>query len=699
MMGQCGRLAPYLTGTPLWSADDSPVDASLRCCNATYISGRGDVSPSLSVACDPLARITALNMTSVLVPNATELFLTLTTLSQLKALYLSRCKLASLFAALPLSPGLVNLTLSNNPQLVGPLHDLSTSVPLLERLVLSGNNITGPVPPSIGMLPRLQRLDLSQNQLSGQIPATFGNAFALQYLDLSYNNLTGPIPPLPASVQTMRMRNNMLSGGLPDFSAFTNLTELNLQFNNFTGTIPATLATKNLSVVALNSNQLSGKIPDQLFQISALKELDVSQNNLTGGLSQDWGGLQQLMYFYAQSNQLTGSVPAFTSPVLSALYLKSNALSGSLPPLPKNLQNLVVAMNALTGPIPDTYANFTRMLQLDLVLQSASVWGNGYTSDQHHEQFIRDQFAFGTITANARADRNAAHPSVGRHLLAAGGALPKTEKDKGGRDEDEGGQNLLRRAALIKWYIDIRHFDVLRLTHFSGLVTSYAGTTYTESPTEPICPPDALSISTRTFTSEDSSLAKPSIFPRNTPRLSFDQIQYEPIDPRARLGPPTPTTTVSRASKNRLSSARAVVENDNLAPPSSSPPEHQILEGESDSSMLPQGASATSELSWVSALGGSSSGSELSRFPWSWKPASVLVWLRQCGFSSDVLRRFYENEVDGRALLRLTMDELKVDLGITSVQTRESLFDAISRLKQSNGVTLHTSICDKVLDA
>ncbi|KAF8390987.1 hypothetical protein HHK36_023287 [Tetracentron sinense] len=70
--------------------------------------------------------------------------------------------------------------------------DYSKTLPLVQSIDLSSNNLSGEIPEGLNML--LETLDLSRNQLSGMIPLSMSSLTSLNHLNLSYNNLSGRIP-------------------------------------------------------------------------------------------------------------------------------------------------------------------------------------------------------------------------------------------------------------------------------------------------------------------------------------------------------------------------------------------------------------------------------------------------------------------------------------------------------------------------
>ena len=360
----------------------------------------------------------------------------------------------------------------------------------LHSLNLSVNALSGPIPPELGRLDRLGFLHLSINNLSGEIPTELGGLTSLQVLSLPYNDLEGELPTELGNLEavwSMDLRGNLLRGAIPQ--SFLRLGLQHFEFTgpgrNLTLCLPGTpdfvawatrasvsrpsycnesdlSALKSLyeatggtdwtnsdgwpaggpapagwygvrsdtlgRVVALDlqNNGLSGELPAQLGHLSAMIELRIGGNALTGRLPLSLATVPLRELRYADTELCTPADAAFRAwlttiamhegsgvecdaladrDILTILYratggpnwhTRNNWLTDAplrdwygvgvdsqgrvvtLDLFPNNLvgiipselgqltelQNLVLARNRLTGPIPAALGSLRKLVQL-----------------------------------------------------------------------------------------------------------------------------------------------------------------------------------------------------------------------------------------------------------------------------------------------------------------------------------------------
>jgi len=211
-------------------------------------------------------------------------------------------------------------------------------LPALRSLLLDTNRFTGAYPAAgIGRLAGLEVLTLADNAFApAPVPAEFATLTNLTYLWMDKMNLTGEIPEA--------------------FSGLTELTVFSLASNKLTGSIPAwVLQHGKLQNLYLFDNSLSGELPRNVTAVNLI-ELDLSSNQLTGEIPEDFGKLENLGVLFLYKNQLTGAIPESIGLLtqLKDIRLFNNRLSGELPPeLGKHspLGNLEVNNNNLSGPL------------------------------------------------------------------------------------------------------------------------------------------------------------------------------------------------------------------------------------------------------------------------------------------------------------------------------------------------------------
>ena len=245
----------------------------------------------------------------------------------------------------------------------------------------------------IASLTRLQSLNLrSAYNLHGTLPAFIGHESksslltSLEWVQMYSSQIGGSIPESWTKLTKLSllwMFQNKFTGSIPSnmFQELTDLWAFNFAGNFLTGTIPSFLNKDHrlllepeleLERFRMGDNMLTGTIPEDLYDITALEDISLWNNHLSGTLSSQIGMLTNLdKSFDIRLNEVDGTLPT-TLGLLSNLRLlemHSNHFYGRLPSelgLLTRLESLTLNTNELSGLIPSELASLTSAVKIEL---------------------------------------------------------------------------------------------------------------------------------------------------------------------------------------------------------------------------------------------------------------------------------------------------------------------------------------------
>eukprot|EP00929_Paragymnodinium_shiwhaense_P082998 TRINITY_DN44030_c0_g1_i1.p1 TRINITY_DN44030_c0_g1~~TRINITY_DN44030_c0_g1_i1.p1 ORF type:complete len:1175 (-),score=218.51 TRINITY_DN44030_c0_g1_i1:195-3719(-) len=229
----------------------------------------------------------------------------------------------------------------DNCELSGELPDVFDGCPRLSVLSMANNRLEGTIPPSFSSLEALDYLDLASNGLRG--PIRFLTSRALKTLKASYNyfsavaalrwtdhpllsdiHLSGnPVGPGEELLEMLRHLSQLRtfhchSCGLRGRLLFptnstSGLVELVLDNNALHGELPEAFPGQ-LEVLGLSRNDFVGPVPLALRQLRRLRQGFLDSNMLTGDLPDILGEMAALEVFTLHDNELTTSTSSLRLP-------------------------------------------------------------------------------------------------------------------------------------------------------------------------------------------------------------------------------------------------------------------------------------------------------------------------------------------------------------------------------------------------
>ncbi|KAM7499937.1 hypothetical protein LguiA_024351 [Lonicera macranthoides] len=290
------------------------------------------------------------------------------------------------------------LDLSHNIFQLSPIPEFIGSLSRLKYLNLAYSGFAGTIPQQLGNLSNLHSLDLSLNEVTVKKLEWLSHLRSLRHLDLSYIDLEktdllqqihklsfltelhltscslrGTMFPLLPVTNSSSIPLAIVDLSYNNFSSFStdnwlfnlsnSLVHIDMSVNPLRGSIPEAFGSMvSLENLYLGDCELDGELPNSLKNLSRLKSLDLSLNDLSGQVYeffQTWAanGKNSLEILDLSFNQLSGLLPDITKlPSLRQLKLAYNHLNGSFPETFCQISRLVcldLSHNQMTGSLPD----------------------------------------------------------------------------------------------------------------------------------------------------------------------------------------------------------------------------------------------------------------------------------------------------------------------------------------------------------
>ncbi|KAI4323205.1 hypothetical protein L6164_022830 [Bauhinia variegata] len=179
-----------------------------------------------------------------------------------------------------------------------------------------------------------------------------------------------------------------VSGEIPEeLWTLTYLTNLNLGQNYLTGSLPPAVGNlTRMQYLSFYINALSGELPKELGNLTELIELRFGSNRFNGPLPSELGKLVKLELLYMDSSGVSGPIPStFTNlKNLGTVWASDVEFTGRIPDFIGNwtkLKALWFQGNSFEGSLPTSFSNLASLTELGI---------DGLSNGSSSLEFIRN---------------------------------------------------------------------------------------------------------------------------------------------------------------------------------------------------------------------------------------------------------------------------------------------------------------------
>ncbi len=207
----------------------------------------------------------------------------------------------------------------------------------LKELKFFSGEIEGNLSEELYNLQNLTKLTISNCGISGEIPFRLDTLRRLERLDLSRNDLQGSLPLLPPELIAMDVRQNNLSGPIPDTYTSIPFWQIDVSSNNLTGSLDIVGSWKGLDKFNGSFNDWNEQpLPLWLDEMPQMRTFTCTECNLSGEIKEyNWNGSPKFYQLIAANNDLSGDIGNLRLEMSDVNYpwidLTNNSFSGTLP--------------------------------------------------------------------------------------------------------------------------------------------------------------------------------------------------------------------------------------------------------------------------------------------------------------------------------------------------------------------------------
>ncbi|KAM3732041.1 hypothetical protein ACB098_11G030500 [Castanea mollissima] len=203
-------------------------------------------------------------------------------------------------------------------------------------------------------------------------------------------------------------------GVIPDeLWTLTFLFNLNLGQNYLTRNLSSSIGNlSRMQYLSFGINALSGTLPKELGNLTDLISLSFSTNNFTGSLPSELGNLVKLEQIYFDSSGVSGEIPSTFAKLqnLKVMWASDTELTGRIPNFIRNwskLTTLRLEGNSFEGPIPSTFSNLTSLTELRI---------SDLTNGSSSLEFIKDMTSLSILVLRNSSISDSIPSNIGEYL-------------------------------------------------------------------------------------------------------------------------------------------------------------------------------------------------------------------------------------------------------------------------------------------